>query len=228
MANTDNLKEQEKLQQEKVEQTVSSVEKFFNENKTIIWSVLGAIVLAGVVILGYQKFIAQPQKAEAAEQMFPAEANFRNGEFELALNGDGNTLGFAQIASEYGAKAGKAVYFYAGVCELQLGNYENAVNYLKKYNGKDAILAARALGAQGDALCGLEKYAEAVACYEKAAAQADDMYAASYLLKAGVASEELGDNAKALSFYKEIKDQYPQSMEGYSIDKYISRIENAK
>ena len=52
------------------------------------------------------------------------------------------------------------------------------------------------------------------------------MFAAGYLLKAGVVCEELGDNAKALTFYKKIKDQYPQSIEGYDIDKYITRIEN--
>mgnify|MGYP004421911409 CR=1 FL=1 len=51
-------------------------------------------------------------------------------------------------------------------------------------------------------------------------------YAASYLLKAGVTCEELGDNAKALTFYKKIKDQYANSPEGYDIDKYITRIEN--
>ena len=50
--------------------------------------------------------------------------------------------------------------------------------------------------------------------------------AASYLLKAGVTCEELGDNAKALTFYKKIKDQYANSPEGYDIDKYITRIEN--
>ena len=53
------------------------------------------------------------------------------------------------------------------------------------------------------------------------------MFAASYLFKAGVVCEELGEPQKALAFYKKIKDQYPQSMEGYDIDKYISRIENA-
>ena len=52
------------------------------------------------------------------------------------------------------------------------------------------------------------------------------MFAAGYLLKAGVVCEELGDNAKALACYKKIKDKYPQSMEGYDIDKYISRIES--
>ena len=52
------------------------------------------------------------------------------------------------------------------------------------------------------------------------------MFAAGYLLKAGAVAEKLGENAKALSFYQTIKDQYPQSMEGYEIDKYIGRIEN--
>ena len=101
-----------------------------------------------------------------------------------------------------------------------------ALSYLSKYDGKDEILKARALACKGDAYAGLEKYKEAVGCYEKAAVVVDNMFAAAYLLKAGVACEELGDDAKALSFYKKIKDQYPQSMEGYDIDKYISRIEN--
>ena len=226
MANT-TLKDQERQQQEIVAEKVSSVEKFFNENKKIIWGALSAAVLVGVAVLCYHKFYVQPKRAEAQEQMFPAEASFRAQNYDIALNGDGNALGFAQIAEEYGSKAGSAVYFYAGVCELQLGNYEQAVAYLSKYNGKDAILKAKALGAKGDAYEGLEKFNDALACYEKAAAAADNMFAASYLFKAGVVCEELGEPQKALAFYKKIKDQYPQSMEGYDIDKYISRIENA-
>lgn len=222
------LKDQERLQEEQVIEKVSSVEKFFNENKKIIWGCLGAAVVAGVAVLCYHKFYAQPQKAEAAEQMFPAEASFRAENYELALNGDGNTLGFNQIIDEYGSYAGTAVYFYAGVCDLQLGKYEEAVAHLDKYKGKDEILKAKALACKGAAYEGLEKYKDAVSCYEKAAAVADNMFAAAYLLKAGIACEELGDSAKALSFYKKIKDQYPQSMEGYDIDKYISRIENAQ
>lgn len=225
MAN-ETLKDQERLQQEQVAEKVSSVEKFFNENKKIIWGCLGAIIVIGVAVLCYHKFYAQPKKAEAAEQMFPAEANFRSQNYELALNGDGNVLGFSQVIDEYGSYAGDAAFFYAGVCELQLGKYEEAISYLNKYNGKDETLKAKAIACKGDAFAGLEKYKDAVSCYEKAAKVADNMFAAAYLLKAGVACEELGDNAKALSFYKTIKDQYPQSMEGYDIDKYISRIEN--
>ena len=155
-----------------------------------------------------------------------AEQNFIAADYELALNGDGNVLGFNQIMEEYGAKAGKAVYFYAGVCELQLGNFEAAIKALEKYNGKDAILAARATACIGDAYVGLENYAKALGYFEKAAATADNMFAAGYLLKAGQVAEKLGENAKALGFYETIKDSYPQSMEAYEIDKYIARIEN--
>ena len=144
------LKNQERLQEEQVAEKVSSVEKFFNENKKIIWGCLGAIIVIGVAVLCYHKFYAQPQKEEAAEQMFPAEANFRAENYELALNGDGNVLGFSQIISEYGSYAGTAVYFYAGVCELQLGKYEEALSYLDKYKGKDEIIKVKDNAFKGD------------------------------------------------------------------------------
>ena len=98
-----------------------------------------------MAVLCYHKFYAQPKKAEAAEQMFPAEANFRSQNYELALNGDGNMLGFSQVIDEYGSCAGDAAFFHAGVCELQHGKYEEALSYLNKYNGKDEILKAKAI-----------------------------------------------------------------------------------
>ena len=58
-------------------------------------------------------------------------------------------------------------------------------------------MAARALACQGDAYIGLEKYEEAVAAYNKAAAKADNVFAAAYLLKAGIVYEQLGNKAKA-------------------------------
>lgn len=219
-----NPTDKELLQQEKIEATVSKTEQFLNENKkTLIYSVCAALVVA-LCILAYTQWILKPQKAEAMAQMYPAEMAFARGEYELALNGDGNTLGFNEIISEYGSKAGKAVYLYAGVCELQAGNFQAAIDQLKKYSGKDEILAARALACIGDAYIGLEDYKTAVSYFEKAAAAADNMFAGSYLLKAGVTYEELGQNDKALACYKTIKDKYPQGVEGAEIDKYISRI----
>ena len=206
-------------------EAVSKTEKFFQDNGKLISIICAAFVVACALVFCWFKFAYQPKVNEAQGQMAYAEQNFRTGDFELALNGDGNSLGFVQIIDEYGKKAGRSVYFYAGVCELQLGEWEQAIKYLEAYKGKDTILAARATACIGDAYVGLEDYKKALGYFEKAAAEADNMYAAGYLLKAGAVAEELGDNAKALSFYKKIKDQYPQSIEAYDVDKYIGRIE---
>ena len=221
-------KDQNELQQEKINQTVSKTEQLYNENKAAFWGVIIGVIALGLIILAYQQFIAKPKMAEAQEQMYPAEAAFRAGNFEAALNGDGNTLGFAEVINEYGSKAGKAAYLYAGICELQTKNYSEAVNYLKKYTGKDEILSARAASCMGDAYVGLGDYKAALAQFEKAAGIADNAFTAGYLLKAAVVCEELGQKDKALSIYKQIKDKYPQSIEGYDVDKYIGRIEAAE
>ena len=210
---------------EAVVEAVSKTEKFFNENGKTLSIIAAAIVLVAAGIFCWHKFAYEPAQAEAQGQMALAEENFRAGDYELALNGDGNVLGFAEIISEYGSKAGKAANFYAGVCELQLGNWDLAIKYLQAYNGKDLILKARALACIGDAYVGLEEYSKALGYYEKAAAVVDNMFAAGYLLKAGVVAEKLGQNEKALAFYTKIKDQYPSSMEGYDVDKYIGRLQ---
>ena len=218
-------KEIKNEQAEAVVEAVSKTERFFQENGKRLAIISAVFVALCVVVFCWFKFAYQPKVAEAQGQMAIAEQNFRAGNYEVALNGDGNALGFVQVMDEYGKKAGKAVYFYAGVCELQLGEWEQAIKYLEAYKGKDAILAARATACIGDAYVALEDYSKALGYFEKAAANADNMFAAGYLLRAGIVAEKLGGNAKALSFYKKIKDQYPQSIEAYDVDKYIGRIE---
>ena len=208
-----NLKDKEAERQENIEQTVSATEQFYNENKKLIWGIVAAVLVIGLGILAYNKFIYQPRCVEAMQQAYPAEMSFQNAEYELALNGDGNNLGFADIIDEYGTKAGKAVYLYAGICELELGNYEEALSYLKKYKGKEPILAARARSCEGDAYVALGDYNAAVRSYKAAAAVADNVLAAGYLLKEGSAYEALGQNAEALACYKTIEEDYPQSIE---------------
>lgn len=214
----------EEIREENVQATVSATERFFTENRKLLVGILVAVLVAGLGVLGYNKFIYAPAAKEAQANTFAAEINFQAGEWELALNGDGVKMGFAQICDEYGAKAGKAVYLYAATCCAQLGQWSDALGYVKKYNGREPILAARALALQGDCNLALDNPAEAVKCYEKAAAKADNLFAAEYLVKAGRTYIVLGQNDKALAAFRTVKDKYPMSIDAATVDKYINSI----
>ena len=88
---------------EVVAEALSKTELFIKQYGKWMAYTLIALILVGVAVFCWYKFAWQPKKAEALEQMYPAEANFRNSEYDLALNGDGNVLGFAQIIDEYGS-----------------------------------------------------------------------------------------------------------------------------
>ena len=217
-------KTKQEIRQENTAEQLSRTEQFYEKNKKWIWGVIIGILVIWLASLAYNRYIYAPKCAEAQEQMFPAENNFSAGEYELALNGDGNVLGFSQIIDDYGNKAGKAVYLYAGICQLQLGNFQDAIDYLKKYNGKEPILKARALACQGDAYVGLEQYENAIAAYKKAVAVNDNVFNGSYLFKEGLAYKALGDKAAALKCFENIRDNYPQSLEAAEIDRYITEM----
>lgn len=208
-----------------VANAVTKTEQFLLDNKKTIWGVLAAVVVvAGISYCGY-RFMYMPKKAEALQQMSKAEANFQAGNYELALNGDGNVLGFEEVIAEYGSKAGKSVYLYAATCAMKMGDADKALSYIGKYSSKDQIMAGRAEALKGDAYANKGDYAKAAAAFMKAAKVSDDVFSAGYLLKAGEAYEAMGQDDKAMANYKLIKDQYSNSIEAMDIDKYITRLE---
>lgn len=221
-------KTEAELRQQNMAEAVSKTEEFFKKYGNLIYGCIVAVLVIALAILAYNRFILQPKKQQATDQMARAERWFEAGEYELALNGDDNDLGFEDIIDKYGSKAPKAAYMYAGVAKLQTGEFEDAIKYLKKYNGSDPVMLARAQACIGDAYVELQDCGAAIEWYTKAAKTTDNAFAAAYLLKAGIAAEANGDSAKALSFYKEIKDKWSNAPEGMEIDKYISRIEIAE
>lgn len=214
--------------QQNVAEAVSKTEQFFKDYSNVIYGCVIGVLVVALCILAYNRFILQPKKAQAVEQMAQAERWFEAGEYELSLTGDDNSLGFDDIIAKYGSRAGQAVYLYDGIAKYRTGAFDEALVALKKYNGKDPIMLGRAQACIGDTYMELGEYDKALTWFQKAAKTTDNVFAAGYLIKAGIAAEELGDSAKALSFYKEVKDQYANAPEAMEIDKYITRIENAE
>ncbi|MDR0420505.1 MAG: tetratricopeptide repeat protein [Prevotellaceae bacterium] len=209
-----------------VGEVLSKSEKFLAENKTKIAGTLTVIVVIVIAILGYIHFIQKPRENAAQEQMAAAQRYFEIDSLNLALNGDGISLGFNDIIDEYGStSAGRVARFYAGFCNLNLGNFEEAISLLKDFNAKDEILQARAYCGIGDAYVELEQYDDAVSYFMKAANYRENDFSASYLMKAGITYEQLGKYAEAVEVYKKIKTHYNKTTEAQEIDKYIERAE---
>ncbi|MDR2126062.1 MAG: tetratricopeptide repeat protein [Prevotellaceae bacterium] len=215
-------KEEENLKA--VGEALSKGEKFLAENKTKIIRIITLAVVAVVAILGYVYLIAKPRETAAQEQISAAQRYFEIDSLNLALNGDGINLGFNEIIEEYGStKAGKLAHFYAGVCNLHMGNFEEAISLLKDFDGQDEILQARAYCGIGDAYVELAQFDDAVAYFMKAANYRENNFSAAYLMKAGLVYEQLGKYAEAMETYKKIKTHYSKTTEAQEIDKYIER-----
>lgn len=225
MSKKTNKKAEERV--EGVEHALTSAEQFIeNYQKQIIWAV-GIILGIVILYIAFQNFYVGKKSEEAASQMFPAEQYFENQSWNLALNGDNNNLGFIDIISEYRfTPSARLARYYAGICYLHLGEYEDAVQYLKKYKSKDKILSSLAFGGIGDAYAELDESGNAVKYYKKAAENnKNDFTTPLYLLRAGILLEKEGNYKEAGRLYDVIKKEYAGSTEGRSIDKYITRVQ---
>jgi tetratricopeptide (TPR) repeat protein len=225
MADINNTSDQHGV--ENVGQVLSKAEQFIENNKTPLIVVVSAIVIVIGCFFLFKKFYVAPKEKEAQEQMFVAEQYFEKDSFNLALNGDGNNWGFLKIIDEYSVtKSANLSHYYAGICFLRTGKFQNAIDELKKFDGNDQLIAPIALGATGDAYVELGNKEKGVQYYVDAAEESEnDFTAPIYLMKAGGVYESLNQYAKAVEVYKLLKDNYPRSNEGRMIDKYITRAE---
>jgi tetratricopeptide (TPR) repeat protein len=209
-----------------VEQALSRSELYIEENKKSLTIIVAVIMVVVGGYLGYKRFILGPREIEAQTQMFRAEQYFEKDSFLLALNGDGDALGFIDIMDEYGVtESANLAQYYAGISYLRLGKYEDAVDHLKKFDSNDKLISVVAIGALGDAYVELGDLKKAVGFYEKAANKnKNELTSAIYLSKAGLVYEKLANYKKALAAYEKIKIEYPTSDEAREIDKYIEGV----
>jgi tetratricopeptide (TPR) repeat protein len=184
-----------------------------------------AILVAGYV--GYKSFISEPKESEANKAIFRAEEYYREDSAKLALNGDNINPGFLKVISKYsGTKAGDLANFYAGSCYLKLGDFNNAVKYLKDFSTPVKQLQIRAYGLLGDAYSELNKKDEALEQYKKAGTyyDKDEVFSPEYLFRCGALYETMGRTQDAIAMYKIIKDKYPSTPRGAEIDKYLAKL----
>ena len=209
-------------------ETRDKFQAFFEDNQMIILIILGLIILSVGGYFGYKYLYMEPRQEEAVEQMYQAQFQFERDSFTLALNNPGAGFsGFNDIMREYkGTRAANVSRYYAGICYLNLGRYNDAIDLIKKFKPAGDILPSMKYGTLGDAHSELNDFDQAFSYYKKATTTSPNEFVTPYYMKKlALLHQYQGDNEKALSIFKQIKEDYPNVLEASDVDKYIIRLE---
>ena len=216
-----------------LDESASKAEKWVIKNQNFIFGFVGAVALIILAIMGYNRFIAEPNAKEAMNEMTKAQSYFdeavnateSDSLYRLSLEGGEGKFGMLDIISEYGSTpAGNLANDDAGMAYLNLKDYQNAIKYLNDFSSDDLMLSAISKGGIGDAFVQLNQLEDALEYYEKAIkASTNDFTTPMYLFKAAQVAIDLGSNSKALDYLNRIKEEYPNSNEVINIDVAIGK-----
>ena len=205
------------------EQQVTKTEAFFEKYKKAIIAAVVAVIAIIVCVILANNYYFEPRANEASTELAKSQELFGQQQYDKAL------VGFQKVAADYSSTdAGNLAQLYIGICQANLGKWQEAVDALESYSGKgDQMISPAAEGALGNAYANLNQLDKAVDHLKKAAKMADNnSLSPTFLIQAGEILESQGKKADALELYKEVKEKYFNSMQYQSIDKYIERASN--
>lgn len=213
-----------------VGETLTKAEAFIEKNKKpITYSVIG-LIAAFAAYFGFKYLYLDPLEKEAQIELYKAQENIDRDSLRLALNGDGSGMGLLEITDEYNwTKAGNLARYYAGVCYLHLGEYEEAIRQMDRFKTNDPVFSVLANGVIADSFLELGQPKEALEYYGKAVRASNNEFVVPfYLKKAGMLAEEQGNLKDAHSYFERLKKDFPKSQHALDADKFLARIEAKK
>ncbi len=218
-----------------IENALSKWEQFIEKNGKNLLMALLAVVAAVAAFFAYQNLYKQPLENQAADAMFAAQKEFQQDSLNNALNGQNNNLGFIQITQDFeGTPQANLANHYAGICLLQMGEYQKAIDKLSLYkktnNTLGDIIYAQNLGLTADAYAQLKNLDKALELYKNAANVTNNVATTpTYNHKAAVILCEQGKYDEAVVVFQLVKKQFPNSIEARDVDKFIEMaVQKAK
>ncbi|MEG1499013.1 MAG: hypothetical protein RRX93_06415 [Bacteroidales bacterium] len=215
---------------ENVESTFGKIEFFLERHQKLLIYIVSAIILLVGAYFGIKYLYIEPQEKTASTEMFYAERYFEMDSAQLALNGDGQHLGFLDIIDNYSiTNSANLAHYYVGMIYLHTAKFEPATTYLKKFKTSDPILYCLTKQAIGDAYLEMDQKEEALKYYTEGTKKyKNEIITPGIMMRAGFVCEQLKKYEEALTFYKAIQQDYTKSQEAREMDKYIARIEQLK
>jgi predicted negative regulator of RcsB-dependent stress response len=205
---------------------LDKIQVWYEKNKKPLNTATTLVVVAAALVFAYLRLYKAPREEKSATALSYAQRYFAADSLNLALNGDGQHQGFLKIENKFsGTDAANLCHYYAGICYLHMGDFNNAIKQLKDFNGKGTMLEYAAWGNLGDAYMENNNTAKGIEYYEKAIGNKDDIVLTPvYLLRLGMAYEMMNKTDDAKKAYKRIQDEFPMSMQARDVDKYLARL----
>ncbi|HCD51428.1 MAG TPA: hypothetical protein DEQ34_03205 [Balneolaceae bacterium] len=221
----------EELESDPLIENYNKAVSVFNENKTTILAIVIGVVVVIASLIGYNVY-SQNQEQEAQNLLATAEGYYSEGDYDKALNGDDFelTYGFVSIANDYsGTEAGNLAIYYASVSSFKLGNIEDALDYISRYDAPDGILGVGAISFHAKLYLANGSLEKAAETFVKAANwDVNDTTTPFNLYKAAETYYELENMDKASELVDQILNDYPGSEEATSTQKLQGMIAAAK
>lgn len=213
------------LREDKVVTFYTQFLDFFEDNRSLVFGVLGGLALLVIMGFGYGIF-KDRQEDQAQEALAGAVRLYEKGDWQDALDGADGVKGLLDVADNFSStKAGNLALYYAADAYYKLDEKESALNYFQQFDNDDDALGAGAYAGEAAVLESLGKYAEAADRYREAAlVYASDFTSGRYLQNAGRNYEMAGDFKAARAVYKLIKDDFPDSAQASEVDMLMARV----
>ncbi len=161
----------------------------------------------------------QTREQEAALQLSRMSQNLEQGNFSIAINGDGKNAGLKKIAAEYSGKfsgtpSGNMANLLLANAYYSMGEFDSALKAFKSVLINNDDLAAAALAGAGDCYTSKKQLTEAAASYQDASKKAENsVLKAQYLIKEADSYQQLNQLKKAFDLYTKIIADYPDTSE---------------
>ncbi|NGP88872.1 tetratricopeptide repeat protein [Fodinibius halophilus] len=217
----------EELEQDILLETFSKAQNLYDNNKSaLIGAAIALIVLIGGSV-GYY-YYSTAQENEAQQLMAKATQAYLNQDYQTALTGSDTqfTVGFEQIVNNFPlTDAANLASYYASVCEFNLGNTQEALNYITEYEVPEGILGVAPIAFHGVIHTELGNHEKAADIYIKAAEWDKNESTTPYnYLEAARAYQDAGNTDKAREYAQKVVDEHDQSSHVTTAEKLLGTL----
>ena len=206
---------------DELNESLSGIEKKVEDNKKMIVWAVAAIVAVAAIIFGYIYLIQNPNLEKAKEEIAQADIELTLGQDSIAA------AKYMEVADNYSNDAANRAGLNAAIILFQQGKYEDAANYVKKYDAEGTLVGPASQALLGDCYVNLQKYDEAVSAFNKAISLSNEneLYTPLFILKKATVLREQGKYAEEVKALQTIMDKYPNFTMSYQVDveKYLER-----